>query len=135
MPHSGSCKCGAVKFEVGAEPIWSGYCHCKDCRKATGAPVSTFVIFKSKDVKWLGEAPRTYTSSEHVRRSFCPNCGSPISYWHDRWPDDTDFYVGLFDAPEAFIPKVHIWYPQRLPWLHLEDQLPKLEQGDDSFDA
>ena len=38
--HTGGCRCGAVRFEASADPHHVSYCHCKDCRRASGAPVS-----------------------------------------------------------------------------------------------
>src|SRR3990167_8453860 len=96
MLHSGSCKCGAVKFEIDQDPLWSGYCHCRDCRKATGAPVSAFVIFTEAGVRWSGE-PKEHRPSDEVRRTFCGFCGTPISYQYSQWPVRIDFYTALFE--------------------------------------
>jgi|SRR5215475_1175921 len=38
----GGCPCDAVRFEI-TEVFDAGYCHCKRCRKSTGAPVFAFV--------------------------------------------------------------------------------------------
>ncbi|MEK7105489.1 MAG: GFA family protein [Patescibacteria group bacterium] len=127
--HVGSCKCGTIKFEVITESVWSGYCHCKDCRKATGAPVSAFVIFRKADVQWKGRQPKEHKPSIKVTRTFCEVCGSPISYEHVEWPGRIDFYTCLFDDAENLAPTEHIWYASKLPWLDIQDALPKHEGG------
>ncbi len=130
MSHSGSCKCGAVKFQVDGEPIWSGYCHCTDCRKATGAPVSAFVIFNKVDVQWSGEKPKEHHPSAEVVRTFCGTCGSPISYENTEWPDRIDLSTGLFDDVESLTPTEHIFYASKLPWFTIQDNLPRKNGGD-----
>ena len=47
---NGSCCCGAIKFELLAEPSMMGTCHCTRCRKV-GA--STIIFVKKKDLKWI----------------------------------------------------------------------------------
>ena len=79
MTIRGSCCCGAIKFELLAEPSMMGTCHCTRCRKV-GA--STFVFVKKEDVTWVqGQehverfepaAPYTYA------RCFCRICGTAL---------------------------------------------------------
>ena len=127
MSHKGSCKCKAVSFEVRGEILWSGYCHCHDCRKATSAPVSAFVIFKKEDVHWTGSKPKVYQSSEKVTRTFCEMCGSPVAYQTTDAPERIDLYTGLFEDAETLLPTDHIWTASKLPWLNIQDNLPRRE--------
>src|SRR5690606_37198555 len=60
MTHTSGCRCGAVRFEASAEPHQVSYCHCSDCRRASGAPVSAFVGFKVGQVALDGRALKTY---------------------------------------------------------------------------
>ena len=54
--HSGGCRCGAgARSKRSGEPLSVGYCHCSDCRRATGAPVSAFVGFRADEVSLAGE--------------------------------------------------------------------------------
>lgn len=32
----GGCLCGAVRFQISAEPIIGGACYCRDCQKTSG---------------------------------------------------------------------------------------------------
>ena len=45
--HAGGCMCGAVRYQVSGKPFWVGHCHCKSCRRHSGAPVVTFAGFSA----------------------------------------------------------------------------------------
>ena len=47
------------------------YCHCRDCRKSSGTPVSLFAGYRVQKVEIEQGTPKVYESSPGVRRSFC----------------------------------------------------------------
>src|SRR5690606_231519 len=99
------------------------YCHCRDCRKQTGAPVMAFVGFREEDLEWLGE-PRTWRSGG-VERCFCGHCGSQIGYRDDLLPGEVYLTLGFMDEPEAYAPTLHAFQSRRLPFLNIADDLPR----------
>jgi hypothetical protein len=66
----GGCRCGAVAFWVRAEPTVVVYCHCRDCRRSSGAPISLWVGYRSERVELTRAEPTVYESSPGIRRSF-----------------------------------------------------------------
>lgn len=122
--HTGGCRCGAVRFEVTAEPHFSGYCHCTDCRRATGAPVSAFVGFMVEEVALAGDTMLTYANGP-VTRSFCGTCGSPIAYADERLAGHIYFMLGAMDMPAYFRPAQHAFVREQLPFVHMPDGLPR----------
>lgn len=123
----GGCLCGGIRFRVIGEPIVKAYCHCRDCRRASGAPVVAFAAYSDDKIEFVRGTPKVYSSSPGVRRSFCGDCGASLSYEADRLHDMVYLYSGLFDEPERFEPEVHGWIEQRISWLHLDDDLPRYE--------
>lgn len=119
----GGCLCGTVRIVARGEPTTVVYCHCRDCRRANGAPVSLFVGYLAEQVDTERGEPRSYESSPGVRRSFCGDCGSPLSYKDERLPGEIHIPVGVFDDPETFEPMEHSWASQRLSWFELGDDL------------
>lgn len=107
------------------EPFWVSYCHCADCRKATGAPVTAFAGFSSSDITIKGGPAATYRSSSHVERLFCADCGTPIGYVDDRLRDEAYFYIGLFDEIAELKPTLHAWTSEQVEWLSILDELPR----------
>ena len=68
-----------------------------------------------------------YNSSPGVYRGFCGNCGTPLSYEADRSPGEIHFYISVMDTPHVFIPDHHVFYDEHIPWLELNDDLPRYD--------
>ena len=123
--HTGSCRCGLISAETNAEPFLRSYCHCRDCRKQTGAPVMAFVGFREDDLTWHGE-PKTWHSGG-VTRSFCDYCGSQIGYRDAKLPGEVYLSLGFMDEPDRYPPTLHAFEKRRLPFLHIDDDLPRFD--------
>lgn len=124
--HTGGCRCGAIRFEASADPFYASYCHCSDCRRASGAPVAAFVGFLVRDVTFRGDVS---TYGEHpIKRSFCATCGAPIAYRDARIADQVFFMLGAMDHPERYPPTVHGYVSEQLPFVHMDDRLPRLHK-------
>lgn len=123
--HTGGCRCGAVRFEASADPHHVSYCHCKDCRRASGAPVSAFVGFMVDDVAMVADGIKMFENGP-VARSFCGICGAPIAYYDSRISDRIYFMLGAMDAPENYRPTLHAHVRSQLPFVHMPDGMPRL---------
>ena len=119
-PSIGGCLCGAVRFATTGPAKWTGWCHCRSCRKHTGAPVSAYAGFERGQVAFTGELAK-YASSPGVLRGFCPACGSTLTYEGDRWPTEVHLHVGAFDDPEPFAPTGEAFADERIGWVCLAD--------------
>jgi len=125
----GGCRCGAARVRARGEPSGVVYCHCRDCRRSSGAPVSLFAGYQSEQIEWLQGKPKVYESSPGIHRSFCAECGTPLSYEDERLPGEVYLHVGVFDDPEPFEPEVHDWISQRLEWFDIRDDLPRYQES------
>ena len=122
----GHCFCGAVRFVASAEPFQVSWCHCKDCRRQTGAPAVVWAGFQVGELAIEG-TPKRRRSSEHVTRSFCADCGTPLSYEHDELKGEIYIHAGLFDEADRLVPDRHGNETSKLFWIHLEDGLDAFE--------
>lgn len=43
MTYEGGCRCGAIRYRITGEPLSAGFCHCRMCQRAAGAPVVAWV--------------------------------------------------------------------------------------------
>lgn len=123
--HSGRCLCGRVTFEATGAPLWIAHCHCQSCRRNTGSVMATFAGFRKPQVRYLTGERKRYASSPGVSRSFCGDCGTPLAYEADRWPDEIHIYISTLDAPQDFPPTAHVYTAEQIPWLHLDDGLKR----------
>ena len=126
--HTGGCRCGKLTVEATAEPVSVGYCHCTDCRRATGAPISAFVGFRVEDVSVSGETMRSYENGAVIRR-FCGVCGSPTAYVDQRLPDKVYIMLGAMHLPANFEPTLHAYVREQLPFVHMSDGLTRYQRS------
>lgn len=121
----GRCLCGSVRFVYEGRPRWVMHCHCESCRRNCAAPFTTFVGVKDGRWRWTGEEPAVFRSSAGVERLFCAKCGTPMAYRADHWPGEIHFYAAAHTDPGALTPTAHVHAAERLPWIHLADDLPQ----------
>lgn len=129
MSQQGGCHCGAVRYEVsGDAPIHHAACHCSDCRRATGAPLVTWSLFRKDEVAITGET-KAYASSEHAERHFCPQCGTSLFYTNDQiFPGQIDIQSATLDGPDAFPLGAQIQTAERIGWMKTLGDLPEFER-------
>lgn len=48
-----------------------------------------------------------------------------MAYTHEKFPLETHFYAASLEDPSDFEPTAHFFYSEKLPWLHVEDNLKK----------
>lgn len=122
--YEGGCLCGAIRYRATGKPIGVAHCHCDKCRRHSGAVMASGVGFAAENVTWLYDEPSVYQSSENCGRSFCSRCGSSIAHhWLDIgtiWP-----FIGTLDQPELVTPEFHIFTKEQIPWVKLDDGLPR----------
>lgn len=127
---TGGCLCGATRYEIDAEPRFTSYCHCQDCRKASGAPVVAWTFFPSGSLRWTGGEPKLLKFADR-ERTFCPECGTPLSFFDPAIPSEYEVTTCSLDDPTLVPPSDHTWVEDRLPWFDTADKLPRHERYTD----
>ena len=121
----GGCQCGQVRYRIGGEPLFTALCHCSMCRRAHSAPAVAWAMYREDQVEFLKGPPAAYASSAEARRGFCRACGTQISFTATFIPGLVDIAIGSLDRPEDLAPRLHYWETRRLPWLKIDDGLPR----------
>ncbi len=126
----GHCLCKAVSFEIDLPVRACVNCHCDSCRRQCSSPMTTYVGITDEKWRWTGKEPKIYKSSPGVERSFCENCGTPISFRSEGMSGVMHLYVAAMEEPEQFEPTLHVSHEEKLSWLHLDHGLPTHEGPD-----
>lgn len=128
MIQTGGCQCGAIRFEVSGTPRGYSICHCRMCQKAFGAYYAPFINLGEAHVTWTRGAPKYFHSSNHVRRGFCSECGTPMTY---ETQNDVAISAGSFDNPAALPPVIQFGLEGKLPFVDRLHELPERHTLDD----
>lgn len=126
---TGSCLCGAVKYEVEGAAKGVTNCHCPMCRKQHGAPFATYGGYPNDRFRLTAGAEklRSYRSGEKTARQFCETCGSSLFFVESDHPNETWVALGTLDGdPGAPIEK-HIFVGQKAPWFTITDDIRQYE--------
>lgn len=130
-PITGGCLCSSIRYEAAGQPCNVTHCHCLDCRRSSGAPFVTWATFKRNAFRIVSGQPRELQWAGRIR-SFCPQCGTPLTFLSAQDADEIDITVCSFDQPGNVTPSDHTWTEDRLPWIHLSDGLPEFNQNRES---
>ena len=107
---SGGCQCGAVRFRVAsiADP---SFCHCRMCQKAFAGPGAALIDVEG--LVWTRGAPKHFQSSNIVRRGFCADCGTQLTF---EAADGPSLAIATFDEAHDISPVLQLNRERRLPW-------------------
>lgn len=119
---SGACLCGAVRYEVEADPEITAVCHCTHCQRQGGSAFSLVVAVPIDKVHVSG-TPATFEdvgdSGQPVRRRYCSGCGSPILSEIAATPGLAWLKAGTLDDTSSLTPTMQIFCASKQPWVDL----------------
>lgn len=124
---TGGCLCGAIRYEIGEEPLGSMLCHCRICQRFSGAPILAGTTVLADTVTFTKGAPTYYRSSSIAERGFCNACGTSMIYKGTvgQWTKWLMIFTATLDEPEKYPPTYHLGIESKLPWMHVHDDLPR----------
>jgi hypothetical protein len=125
--EQGWCFCEAIAATATGEPFWVCFDHDDDCRRAIGGPIAIWIGYRPDQVRFVRGQPSLFSKTRGVVRSFCGACGTSIGYRDEGLPDELYLSIGFMGAPERFPPQAQAYWEMRLPFVHMSDQLPRME--------
>ena len=133
VEFSGGCLCGAIRYEVKADPIRVANCHCDACRKATGSSFATNVFFNDDDIVVTQGAPKSYRhdsdSGATMTKEFCGDCGTQLFGSGSRSPGTKNIKVGSIDDASFVRPTIDVFVSKALPFTRLSDDTEHHARG------
>jgi GNAT superfamily N-acetyltransferase len=129
LPIAGRCFCGAIRYRAASRPSEVSYCHCSICRRTSGAPMVAWATFARDALTFVSGTPAELRSSDTAVRTFCSACGTALTFRELARPRLIDVTVCSLEHPDAIAPTEHIWTSSQLPWLNVEDDLPRFPRA------
>lgn len=130
--YTGGCACGAVRYEISGEPIFSNHCQCRDCQRVSGTGHGSYLTFASrKSVTLTGKATQrdvTGDSGGVKTHGFCPSCGSPVYLTFAGNPELFTVHAASLDDPGRYQPQVVTYAIRGHAWDGLDPALPKFDR-------
>jgi hypothetical protein len=98
-PITGGCQCGHVRYAINGAIFSAHICHCRMCQKAFGNYFAALVGVAKTEINWTRGEPRYFRSSVAVKRGFCSDCGTPLTFSYDN-AAHMNISIGSLDRPE-----------------------------------
>src|SRR5439155_14629543 len=105
---TGGCLCGSIRYEATGQPYNITHCHCLDCRRSSGAPFVTWASFSRSGFRFTTGQPRELPWAGGLR-SFCPDCGTRLTFLPEPYADVVDGTVVTFDKQSRVPPFAQTW--------------------------
>src|SRR5271170_3585861 len=108
MSLSGSCSCGAVKYQLTSAPLFVHCCHCHDCQRQTGSAFVLNALIETDRVEvlrgktGLSDMPTDSGKPHQVAR--CLDCGTAVWSHYGGIHKLTFARVGTLDDPAVLSP-------------------------------
>lgn len=130
VPREGGCACGAVRYRLTSDPLFTNCCHCQNCQRQTGSAFVINLLIETERVELTAgdpqpvNVPRDDGTAQRVFR--CPTCQVAVfsQYGH---PGVRFVRGGTLDDPSSIAPDVHIFTRSKLPWIALPESVPAFE--------
>ena len=130
VAREGGCACGAVRYRLTSDPLFTHCCHCLNCQRQTGSAFVINLLLETDRVELLAgdpqpvDVPRDDGSTQRIFR--CPTCQVAVFSQYGR-PEVRFVRGGTLDDPSSVAPDVHIFTRSKLSWVTLPDSVPAFE--------
>jgi hypothetical protein len=121
----GHCYCGVVRYRCGVPLYPATLCHCESCRRVAGAHAVAWLTVAASSLVYTHGNPEEFSSSARAWRTFCRDCGTPLTYRNEDRAAEIDITLATLDQAADFAPLDHIWMADALPWDRPSDGLPQ----------
>lgn len=117
--RTGGCQCGALRYEVAADPHEIYVCHCRECQKQSASAFGVSVFVSRNAFRLSRGAAKVWSrptdSGRRLICAFCPTCGTRLWHQLESAPETISIKGGSLDEPIDLSAAVHIWTSRKLP--------------------
>lgn len=129
--HStGGCLCGGIRYEVSGAPVFSLFCHCRDCQRQSGSGYIAAMRVPAANFRVVCGTLKLFRkpgdSGNAVSRAFCPDCGTTL-FIRVAGAEVVGVRAATLDDPSGFRPDAHVFAKSAQPWDHLDPDVPQFD--------
>lgn len=128
--YTGGCRCGQLRYEIAADPIFMNHCQCRDCQHVSGTGHGSYLTFPSDTLKKDGKADDWVVAGDSgslKRHGSCRTCGSPVWLTFDAMPEIFTVHAAGLDDPSLFEPQCVTYASRGHNWDHIDPGLARWE--------
>ena len=128
--REGGCSCGAVRYRLTSEPLFTHCCHCLNCQRQTGSAFVINLLIEADRVELLAgdpqpiDVPRDDGSKQRIFR--CPTCQVAVFSQYGR-PEVRFVRGGTLDRAFGSHARRSYLHQLKLSWITLPDSAPAFE--------
>jgi hypothetical protein len=130
VAREGGCSCGAVRYRLVSDPLFTHVCHCLNCQRQTGSAFVVNLLIETDRVELLAgepepvDVPRDDGSTQRVWR--CPDCRVAL---YSQYTSPAVRFVrgGTLDEPRGIEPDVHIFTKSKVGWVTVPESVPSFD--------
>ncbi|MBH5370766.1 GFA family protein [Bradyrhizobium glycinis] len=129
-PYSGGCACGAIRYSIEGEPLFSNHCQCRDCQRESGSGHGSYATFARAGVTLTGDARHwdmVADSGKVKTRGFCIQCGVAVYMTFAAQPDVFTIRAASLDEPARYRPQAVTFAARGHEWDPLDPGLVKFD--------
>jgi hypothetical protein len=116
-----------VRYRLEEAPYDTGWCHCRICQHVSGSGGMVFATVHRDRYRVTAGSDHvgSFASTAFGSRTFCRQCGSPLTIHVRHQPDEIDISVGTLDDPEEVQPAFHLYAAEAPSWMPMMAFLPR----------
>ena len=127
----GSCRCGAVNYQIEGPCKIVQYGHCSRCRKFTGSAYASNLFVPPERFRWTsGEGMiRRYEhpDAKYFATNFCKQCGSSLP-WAVKGGKNIIVTAGTLDDDPGIKPMWNLFWRSKASWYEESSDLPRHDE-------
>ncbi|MCA1362541.1 MULTISPECIES: GFA family protein [Bradyrhizobium] len=129
-PYTGGCACGAIRYSIEGEPLFSNHCQCRDCQRESGSGHGSYATFARAGVTLTGDARHWDMVADNGKvktRGFCTQCGVAVYMTFAAQPDVFTIRAASLDEPARYRPQAVTFAARGHEWDPLDPGLVKFD--------